>query len=79
MVNENGDETNMVAKQNVSVTSPHRKCFVAAIIYNVFLVINLVFHIGVSIKNRIRNSAFSVDCHIPEFWAISATANLSFT
>ena len=43
MVNENGDETNMVAKQDVSVTSPHRKCFVATIICDVFLV-NLYLH-----------------------------------
>ena len=43
MVNEKGDETNMVAKQDVSVTSPHRKCFVAAIICDVFLV-NLYLH-----------------------------------
>ena len=43
MVGENDDETNMVAKQDVSVTSPHRKCFVAAIICDVFLV-NLYLH-----------------------------------
>ena len=43
MVNENDDEANMVVIQDVSVTSPHRKCFVAAIICDVFLV-NLYLH-----------------------------------
>ena len=43
MVNENDDDAIMVFIQDVSVTSPHRKCFVAAIICDVFLV-NLYLH-----------------------------------
>ena len=43
MLDENDDDTNMVVIQDVSVTSPHRKCFVAAIICDVFLV-NLYLH-----------------------------------
>ena len=43
MVKENDDDAIMVFIQDVSVTSPHRKCFVAAIICDVFLV-NLYLH-----------------------------------
>ena len=43
MVGENDDDTNMIVIQDVSVTSPHRKCFIAAIICDVFLV-NLYLH-----------------------------------
>ena len=38
MVGESNDDVNMVVIQDVSVTSPHRKCFVASIICDVFLV-----------------------------------------
>ena len=43
MVKEDDDDAIMVFIQDVSVTSPHRKCFVAAIICDVFLV-NLYLH-----------------------------------
>ena len=43
MVKENDDDAIMVFIQDVSVTSPHRKCFVAVIICDVFLV-NLYLH-----------------------------------
>ena len=43
MGKESDDDAIMVFIQDVSVTSPHRKCFVAAIICDVFLV-NLYLH-----------------------------------
>ena len=43
MVKENDDDAIMVFIQDVSVTSTNRKCFVAAIICDVFLV-NLYLH-----------------------------------
>ena len=43
IVKESDDDAIMVFIQDVSVTSPHRKCFVAAIICDVFLV-NLYLH-----------------------------------
>ena len=43
MVKESDDDAVMVVIKDVSVTSPHRKCFVAAIICDVFLV-NLYLH-----------------------------------
>ena len=43
MMKGNDDNAIMVFIQDVSVTSPHRKCFEAAIICDVFLV-NLYLH-----------------------------------